>query len=63
MVTVIVPVATFGIVALSFTVTGKLNDPAELGVPFIVPSEFSVKPGGGVPIVHVYGAVPPLTMV
>ena len=63
-VTVIVPTAVFGTgVALSFTVTGNENVPDAPGVPLMVPSGLSVNPLGGLPVVHTYGGVPPLTTV
>ena len=62
-VTVIVPMAVFGTVALSFTVTGNENVPDAPGVPLMVPSGLSDKPLGGVPTAHIYGGVPPLTTV
>ena len=62
-VTVIVPTAVFGTVALSFTATGNIKVPDAPGVPLMVPSELRARPLGGVPMVHTYGGVPPLTTV
>ena len=52
---------TFGGELLSVAVTEKLELPAAIGVPLMVPPAESVRLGGRLPelMVHVYGAVPP----
>jgi hypothetical protein len=49
---------------LSVTLTVKLDDPAAVGVPDIVPAPDNVRPAGKAPaeMVHVYGVVPPAAL-
>jgi hypothetical protein len=57
--------AVWGVVALSATCTAKLDAPAVVGVPEMVPLVLRDNPAGkgffaGDTTVHVYGAVPPV---